>query len=206
LLLALCNTLFLLLAVQAVAKDKSHKSKEKSSDELEVKNFGKVNDHVFRGGQPEDSEYEQLAARGIKTVIDLRDDAKDKARRLAEAAGMRYVNLRLDDKVPPTPEESKLFLHFVNDQTNWPVYVHCAGGRHRTGVLVAIYRMEVDGWDARRAYGEMKDFKFYSSWGHGEMKDFVFDYFRRMTEARIQSAMAPTSRPRRVSEYNQKGK
>ena len=159
---------------------------------------------IFRGGQPNDDEYKQLAAIGIKTVIDLRDDAKGKARRLAERAGMRYVNLRLDDKTPPTSEESKLFLSLVNDQANWPVFLHCAGGRHRTGVLVAVYRMEVDGWNARQAYEEMKDFKFYSRWGHDEMKDYVFDYYRKMTEIRSQSATAPTNRTRRASESERK--
>lgn len=197
-----CSLLLLAISIQASSDDRKHKDKDKSSEEVEVevKNFGSVNEHIFRGGQPEDDEYQQLAAKGIKTIIDLRDDAKGKMRKLAERAGMKYINLRLDDKVPPTPEESNLFLSLVNDQANWPVFVHCAGGRHRTGVLVAVYRMEIDGWNARQAYEEMKDFKFYSSWGHGDMKDYVFDYYRKMTQTRLQNATAPANRPRRASE------
>jgi protein tyrosine/serine phosphatase len=141
-----------------------------------------------------------LAAIGIKTIIDLREDAEDYARRSTENAGMRYVNLRLNSKRPPTAGESERFLALVNDQSNWPVFVHCAGGRHRTGVLIAVYRMEMDGWDAKRAYREMKDFKFYSSWGHGDMKDYVFDYFNRLAYKRAQAA--PT-RAGRVAESGQ---
>ena len=30
----------------------------------EVKNFGRVNDHIYRGGQPDEGEYKKLAAMG----------------------------------------------------------------------------------------------------------------------------------------------
>lgn len=156
----------------------------------EVKNFGKVNDHIYRGAQPDEAEYKQLAVIGIKTIIDLRERPARDARRLAEDAGLQYINIGLNDRRPPTESESNHFLQVVNDENNWPVYVHCAGGRHRTGVLLAIYRMEVDGWDARRAYEEMKDYKFYSRFGHGDLKDFVFEYYDKM-KARRGAVLAP---------------
>jgi protein tyrosine phosphatase (PTP) superfamily phosphohydrolase (DUF442 family) len=191
-----CLIFSLVLGVDA-ASDRRKDKGRRDVAEVEVKNFGKVNDHIYRGGQPDDDEYTQLSGLGIKTVIDLREDAEKFARRSAEDAGLQYVNLRLNSKRPPTAEEAKLFLTLVNDKTNWPVYVHCAGGRHRTGVLLAVYRMEIDGWDADRAYREMKDFKFYSSWGHGDMKDYVFDYYEKMNDRHARSA--PGDRPRRVT-------
>jgi protein tyrosine/serine phosphatase len=181
----------------AASGGKKDKDKREAVEEVEVKNFGRVNNHIYRGGQPEGDEYERLAAVGIKTVIDLREDAERYARRATERAGMRYINLRLNSKRPPTTEESNLFLGLVNDPGNWPVFVHCAGGRHRTGVLIAVYRMEIDGWNVERAYREMKDFKFYSSWGHGDMKDYVFDYYRRMNDR--SARLTPAARARRVS-------
>lgn len=202
--IALLLAMFLLqISVSAGIDDKRDKKVEQ--DEVEVKNFGQVNGHIYRGGQPEDDGYAELAALGIKTVIDLRDDAKSRARKLVERNGMRYINIKLDDRTPPTLEESDQFLKLVNDQANWPVYVHCAGGRHRTGVLVAIYRMEMDSWGAEQAYREMKQFKFYSSWGHGDMKDYVYEYFRLMHERRAQiaaPASAPPPRARRFVEGN----
>ncbi len=192
---------FSLISPVSAASDRNREREKRSVvEESDVKNFGRVNDHIYRGGQPDDDEYRELAAVGIKTVIDLREDAEDYARRSTENAGMRYVNLRLNSKRPPTAEESERFLALVNDQRNWPVFVHCAGGRHRTGVLVAVYRMEMDGWDAKRAYREMKDFKFYSSWGHGDMKDYVFDYFNRLAYKRAQAA---STRAGRVAESGQ---
>jgi protein tyrosine phosphatase (PTP) superfamily phosphohydrolase (DUF442 family) len=194
----LCVLLTLSPAVDAATGDWKARDKKPDVEENDVKNFGKVNDHVYRGGQPDDDEYRGLAALGIKTVIDLREDAEKYARRSSEEAGMRYINIKLNAKRRPTAEESNRFLELVNDQRNWPVFVHCAGGRHRTGVLIAVYRMEMDGWDSDRAYREMKDFKFYSSWGHGDMKDYVFDYYRMMTANRNKAT--PASRARRVVE------
>lgn len=189
-------------SVRAVGNfDNKDKERRNGAEESDVKNFGKVNDHIYRGGQPKADEYKQLAAVGIKTVIDLREDAEEFARAAADQAGMKYINLRLNAKRPPTTEESNLFLRMVNDKENWPVYVHCAGGRHRTGVLVAVYRMEMDGWNAEQAYREMKDFKFYSRFGYGEMKEFVFDYFRGMRERPVQASGGST-RARRVTEGN----
>jgi len=177
-------TLALSLANVSSAAFDGRKDKRGVVEGCDVKNFGKVKDHIYRGGQPDDDEYRELAAIGIKTVIDLREDPERYARRSAEGAGLQYINIRLNAKRPPTAAESDHFLQLVNDESNWPVFVHCAGGRHRTGVLLAIYRMEVDGWNARRAYDEMKDFKFYSSFGHGDMKEYVFEYYNRMVAKR----------------------
>ncbi|MGH9767452.1 MAG: fused DSP-PTPase phosphatase/NAD kinase-like protein [Blastocatellia bacterium] len=174
------------------------KDKRDAVEECDVKNFGKIKDHIYRGGQPKDDEYGELVALGIKTVIDLREHPEKYARRSAEGAGLQYINIRLNAKRPPTMAESDHFLQLVNDQRNWPVFVHCAGGRHRTGVLLAIYRMEMDGWDARRAYDEMKDFKFYSSFGYGDMKEYVFDYYNRMAAKRA-AVSTPASKARQVA-------
>jgi hypothetical protein len=42
--------------------------------------------------------------------------------------------------------------------------------------MTAIYRMTVDGWDAARAFAEMKEFKFGADFLHPEFKRFVFSY------------------------------
>jgi len=174
------------------------KDKPRAAEESDVKNFGKVNDHIYRGGQPREDEYAELAKIGIKTIVDLREDPEIYARRSAEGAGLRYINIRLNAKRPPTEAESDGFLQVVNDDRNWPVFVHCAGGRHRTGALLAVYRMVMDGWDARRAYREMKDYKFYSRFGYGDMKEFVFDYYDRLT-ARRAALTSPASRARHAT-------
>lgn len=152
--------------------------REAASARVNIDNFGQVNDHIYRGGQPEGDNYRQLAALGIKTVVDLRGDYEPDERALSERAGMRYINLPLEPKSYPQADAAQRFLDIVNDQANWPVYVHCAGGKHRTGVMVAAYRIAVDGWDMDRAYQEMKDYGFHTHLGHACYKDYIYDYYR----------------------------
>src|SRR5437870_451402 len=66
-----------------------------------IKNFGKMNDRFFRGAQPGEGDYKNLAALGIKTIIDLRDDPTSYEKRDTEAAGMRYVNIPMSDSSRP---------------------------------------------------------------------------------------------------------
>ena len=160
------------------------------AEEIRISNFGKVNEHLYRGAQPEGHDYRDLAAMGIKTVIDLRNDAKSYARPLAEQAGLKYINLALNDKKYPPADAAARFLEIANDAANWPVYIHCAGGRHRTGAMAAVYRMTVEGWDIERAYQEMKDYDFYTRWGHGDYKDYVFDYYRDIQAQQPKQAAA----------------
>ena len=75
--------------------------------------------------------------------------------------------------IEPTAEQLSLFLKVVNDPANHPVYVHCAGGRHRTGVMTAVYRMHHDKWTAEQAFKEMKQYKFGADFLHPEFKRFA---------------------------------
>jgi protein tyrosine/serine phosphatase len=159
---------------------------------VDIENFGKVNDHFYRGAQPKGRNYEQLAALGIKTIVDLREDAEDYARSATERAGMRYINLPMKEKSYPQADTATRFLQIVNDEANWPVFIHCAGGRHRTGVMTAVYRMSVDGWGIDRAYQEMKRYDFSTSWGHGCYKDYVYDYHRDLQAQAQRQRIAPT--------------
>ena len=143
---------------------------------VKIKNFGQMDERFFRGGQPKEEQFEQLAALGIKTVIDLRDNPKDYAKRSVEALGMQYVNIPMSDSEYPPSEKIQAVLKLINDPSTGKFFVHCAGGRHRTGVIGAVYRFNHYNWNYDQAYAEMKKYDFYTRWGHGDMKKFVKDY------------------------------
>jgi protein tyrosine/serine phosphatase len=143
--------------------------------DVKIKNFGQMDDRFYRGAQPKEEDYKQLAAIGIKTIIDLRNDPEDYEKREAEAAGIRYVNIPMSDKDYPETAAIDQFLKLVDDPLTGKFYVHCAGGRHRTGVIGAVYRFNQYNWNYE-VYAEMKKYDFYTRWGHGEMKKFVQDY------------------------------
>jgi protein tyrosine/serine phosphatase len=166
----------LALAVQAQASSK----RNEAFPDVAIKNFGQMDERFYRGAQPKPGEYKALSTLGIHTVIDLRDDPESYAKREVEALGMRYVNIPMSDKDYPGEEKIEQFWQIVNDSTSGKFYVHCAGGRHRTGVMGAVYRYRINHWDYDRVYKEMKDYDFYTRWGHGAMKDYVHDYWQRL--------------------------
>jgi protein tyrosine/serine phosphatase len=154
-----------------------------SLQNISIHNFGVVDGRIFRGEQPGKKDYAALAAIGVKTIIDLRDDALQSSAKYTKDAGMNYVNIRIDGHGAPTDAQAAEFLKIVNDPSSGVVYVHCAGGRHRTGSMIAVYRMTEDGWSVDQAYKEMLAYDFYTGGGHEGFKTYVFDYFSRMSTA-----------------------
>jgi len=146
-----------------------------------IDNFGKINENYYRGSQPNQEEFAQLKTLGIKTVIDLREDFKKNEEASVRDLGMNYVRIPLKTRVAATEEQWKYFLGLVNDPAKQPVYVHCKGGRHRTGAMTAIYRITHDGWTADQAYEEMKDYDFENGFlgGPAAQKKFVFAFYEQ---------------------------
>jgi tyrosine-protein phosphatase SIW14 len=152
-------------------------------DRIRIDNFGRIDDHYYRGAQPKGHDFADLAAIGVKTVIDLADEGDRAEEANAKAAGMHFIRIPMTTHVTPTPDVIGRFLTIVNDPANQPVYVHCMGGRHRTGVMTAIYRMTVDGWQPTQAFAEMKQYKFGADFLHQEFKDFVLRFTAAVTPA-----------------------
>lgn len=162
-----------------------------SISSIRIDNFGKVDDAYYRGGQPQGQDYAALAALGVKTIINLTsDDAVATEKELATKAGLAYFQIPMTTRVVPSPAQLTEFLKLVNDPKNQPVYVHCVGGRHRTGVMTAAYRITHDGWTADQAFKEMKLYKFGADFLHPEFKQFVFAYPASLATAAAATAVA----------------
>jgi tyrosine-protein phosphatase SIW14 len=143
---------------------------------IQIDNFGEVNAHYYRGAQPKGDDFRALAALGVKTLIDLAEEGDAREEANATTAGMHFVRIPMTTHQPPSADTIARFLALVNDPANQPVYVHCIGGRHRTGLMTAIYRMTVDRWNAARAWTEVKQYKFGADFLHPEFRDFINAY------------------------------
>ena len=152
---------------------------QKDFSNIKIKNFGQMDERFYRGGQPKKDDYRSLADLGVKTIIDLRNDPEDYEKSSAEAVGIKYVNIPMSDTDYPEQISVDNFLKTINDPETGTFFVHCAGGRHRTGVMGAVYRFTRYNWDFDQTYKEMKQYDFYTRWGHGDMKDFVVDYAKK---------------------------
>jgi len=188
--LALTTSFLFALALSAVSFSQTSPSKEFPG--INISNFGRMDEHYYRGARPKEGkgQFAALKALGIQTIIDLQEKPKPYEKREAEEAGLRYINIPMEDGSYPKAEHIAEFLRLANDPATGVFYAHCAGGRHRTGITGAAYRMTKYGWDYNRAYKEMKNYDFYSSWGHGEQKDFVRDYAANIETAKAAMAAA----------------
>src|SRR5437763_16642271 len=100
------------LGLTAAAYSQTSPSKEFSG--IKISNFGKMDDRFYRGGRPGKKDFAALKAIGVNTIIDLTDNTPEE-KGLAEAAGMRYVNVAIPDKSYPTDEMVSQFLKTVDD-------------------------------------------------------------------------------------------
>ena len=152
---------------------------------VSIYNFAKVNDDYYRGGQPIDHHYADLAALGIKTVVNLigGDEVRDEEKAMVEKYGMSYVHIPMSTRKEPTQEQIATFMAAV--EADGAVYVHCVGGRHRTGVMTAIYRMTKDGLSGDQAFKEMKQHKYGPDFLHPEFKKFVYKFQPKTAPAAV---------------------
>lgn len=169
----------ILALVFAVSTASVGKEKYSKFPNIKIKNFGQMDDRFYRGARPSEEDYKALAELGITTIIDLTDNSREYEQPAVEAAGLRYVNIPMVDKSYPRMDQVNEFLKVVDDPETGKFYVHCAGGRHRTGVVGAVYRFNKDSWNLEQVLAEMEQYDFSSGFGHGKQKNFVKDYWQQ---------------------------
>ena len=155
-----------------------------------ISDFGKVNDFLYRGGQPDQQGLEQLKKLGIDTIIDLRGErrsAMEKEHKAAASLGMRLVNIPGNGWSPPRDEQVAQFFSLIREQPRRRIFVHCWFGGDRSGVFIALYRIAFDGWTPEQALREMRAFHFKGFW-HPAMKAYIRDFPARLARS---PALAP---------------
>ena len=179
------------LLVLTFASSLSITAQTRTPNNVSIFNFGRVNENYFRGSQPKANDMADLKRYGVKTVIDLRNDQLDESEGWAKDAGLQYFHIPLSTKKPATDEEIAHYLKLVNDPQNWPIYVHCKGGRHRTGEMTAIYRITNQNWTADQAYEEMQSYDFEDSfWYPRVLKKFVYSFYDSHKRGAAEAAAA----------------
>jgi tyrosine-protein phosphatase SIW14 len=127
---------------------------------LGVGNFGEVSPTLYRGGQPSPQGLEELAKMGVNIVVDVRLSGRDKERKAVTKQGMQFVELPWHCLFPKDDPFVR-FLALLRDNPGKKVFVHCRYGDDRTGMMIAAYRMSVEGWTPEEARQEMEKFGFH---------------------------------------------
>jgi tyrosine-protein phosphatase SIW14 len=161
-----------------------------------VGNFQKVDEHVYRGAQPTDHGFKELAKLGIQTVVDLQEGGSRATaeEKIVKAAGMRYVSVPMKGMATPSNESVVKVLSLLEDTTTGPVFVHCHRGADRTGGVIACYRIEHDHWQNDRALTEARSMGM--SWFQLAIQHYVQNYQPKVVNAGASlEAIAPAPAP-----------
>ncbi|MBN1793987.1 MAG: tyrosine-protein phosphatase [Candidatus Omnitrophica bacterium] len=129
---------------------------------VEILRFRKVEDGLFRGGQPHEKDFKALQQLGIKTIVSLRDNEEVVSweEKTAARYGMAFVNFPLNAAREMPADVPGRFLDVVTEPANRPVFVHCYHGKDRTGALIALYRIVHHALSPEEAYEEARGLGF----------------------------------------------
>jgi tyrosine-protein phosphatase SIW14 len=153
---------------------------------------------VYRSGQMTAPGFREAIRRhGYRTIVNLQDDNIDpdlaagyftgdtiRESELCKEMGVRYVVIApdlIDPRQVPAqrPKAIDEFLALMEDPTIYPVLLHCKAGLHRTGCMVAVYRMEFDHWTMEEALRELKGHgfgEFVSTKANAYILEYVVTY------------------------------
>lgn len=143
-------------------------TKTKIDTDIQAMNFDRVDQNLTRSGLPNFEDLKTLKEKyHIKTVINFctkKNTVNEKD--YCESLGINYIHLPWSAhfynifKLNYYSNIAKTFLLLTNDQSNYPIHVHCFHGRERTGMMVAIYRMVYHDYSFIQALDEMKEYGF----------------------------------------------
>ncbi|MDB5312557.1 MAG: hypothetical protein JWO38_6759 [Gemmataceae bacterium] len=154
---------------------------------------------------------ETIERHKIKTVINLQHEDPDPVMReswfgkpqVAESVVCRELNVRYmlltpdilpkpNDLTKPPPSVAD-YLKALDDETAYPILLHCKAGLHRTGRLTAIYRMEYEGWGTGEALRELRA-NGYGYHTASEADDFIIQFVQNYKpRAKAERAARPAA-------------
>ncbi len=125
---------------------------------LSIQKFGQVTPDIYRGGRPSAADIPILQSQyKIHTIVDIEDDTKviDTEQQTAIGIGMLFLPTPLGSFNKPTDEDVNQILVELQNPSNFPIFLHCHYGEDRTGMIIGLYRVEIQHWTADAAYQEM---------------------------------------------------
>ena len=130
-----------------------------------------LNDWLYRGAQPGESDFAMLKKKGIRTVVNFRNEPGwvEWERKKVEEAGMKYVSLPWSITRSVKPELLDDFFKVLDEPENRPVFFHCKHGRDRSGVMSVLALMRYE----KMSEKEAREFTFETVRPHLRYLPFI---------------------------------
>ncbi len=157
--------------------DRSDLAISSSNSADSILRFSEVVAGLFRGARPEYQGVIELSSKGIKTIINLENESRyaDPEKKQADKLGMTTFSSPMNAYRRPNDAQVNSILKVMQDPSAFPIFIHCHHGQDRTGLMVGLYRVEVQKWSPEAAYKEMLSIGF-----HPDLKE-LDQYFRDRT-------------------------
>jgi hypothetical protein len=122
----------------------------------------KVTDQLYRGSAPSPKDVQWLQENlGIKKIVSLDKISGDRINRTTKLLGIKHIMLPIE--MPHLRHSLLIFLkHDLKKLLleGGPTYVHCAEGKDRTGLAIALIQCKYLGKDPEEAIEEAKSLGF----------------------------------------------
>ena len=132
---------------------------------ISARNFLWIGKGFCTGGQPSLEDLSKLRAQGVRTLLNLRrpgeTDLFQQEEETARSLGLNFFNIPVDSS-NLRKEQVDEFLEVVSEESNHPVFIHCASAS-RVGGFWIIYRVLHDNWSIEKAEKEARHIGLRSS-------------------------------------------
>ena len=127
-------------------------------------NLHRVTDNLYRSAQPTAEGMRNAEALGIKTVLSLRAYHGDS--RIVRETDLAYRRIAINTWSVAEDEIMEALASIVVNAKDGPFLVHCQHGADRTGLLIAAYRIVIQGWSKDTALDELRNggYGYHAIW------------------------------------------
>ena len=135
-----------------------------------------------RSGPDSDTwDLSELKSNGITSILSV-NNGESVHETVLYKLGINYSNIPMTSNAPPRDGDRELCLqnlprameYIRKNLINGPVLIHCHSGKDRTGMVMAAYLMEFEGFDVKGAMEEVIAVRPVAFSAEGWM-EFVFD-------------------------------
>lgn len=130
-------------------------------------NLHRVTDRIYRSAQPNAVGFRNLAAVGLRRVINIRRTIDDAP--LAAGTDLQLHHVMMMTRAIREEHSARVveaLSALRQAEARGPVLIHCTHGADRTGTVIALWRIIYQGWSREAALAEMTQggFGFHLIW------------------------------------------
>ena len=143
-------------AIITAEGDKGHLTDVSAVDR--IFNFHFVAPGIMRASQPPMERFEFLKERyNLKTVLSFRQNnqVNEQEKQILKAISVDFINIPMNAGERQSIEKIEKCLNIITDPSRQPILIHCHGGKDRTGLISAAYRIKYNNWSLEDALTEM---------------------------------------------------